>query len=141
MRAGWIRARRRRASRRPRPAFPCQGLVPRSQTWNCGPDRPWLRLTTRPSRTIARCCKNCPTCCRDNVTLASLTPDGGLFRQGPDLASLGYDNVTAVYDISAHAVYLPNGLSLEAHSGMGSLKDDPEHVSVPDGRRDAAGRL
>jgi hypothetical protein len=65
------------------------------------------------------------------ITLASLTPDGGLFRQGPDLASLGYDNLTAVYDISAHAVYLPNGLSLEAHSGIGSLKDDPEHVSLP----------
>ena len=66
-----------------------------------------------------------------HVTLASLTVDGGLFRQGPDLASLGYDNLTAVYDISARAVYLPNGLSLEAHSGIGSLKDDPEHVSLP----------
>jgi hypothetical protein len=65
------------------------------------------------------------------VTLASLAPDGGLFRRGPDLASLGYDGLTAVYDISAHAVYLPNGLSLEAHSGTGSLRDDPEHVSVP----------
>jgi hypothetical protein len=65
------------------------------------------------------------------IRLASLTPEGGLFRQGPDLTSLGYDNLTAVYDISAHAVYLPNGMSLEAHSGMGSLKDDPEHVSVP----------
>jgi Protein of unknown function (DUF2778) len=65
------------------------------------------------------------------VTLASLTPDGGLFHRGPDLASLGYDSSTAVYDISAHAVYLPNGSSLEAHSGMGSLRDDPEHVSVP----------
>jgi hypothetical protein len=66
-----------------------------------------------------------------HITLASLTPDGGLFRQGPDLTSLGYDNLTAVYDISAHVVYLPHGLSLEAHSGIGSLKDDPEHVSVP----------
>jgi Protein of unknown function (DUF2778) len=65
------------------------------------------------------------------VTLASLAPNGGLFRRGPDLASLGYDGLTAVYDISAHAVYLPNGLSLEAHSGTGSLRDDPEHVSVP----------
>jgi Protein of unknown function (DUF2778) len=65
------------------------------------------------------------------VTLASLAPDGGLFRRGPDLASLGYDGLTAVYDISAHAVYLPNGSVLEAHSGMGSLRDDPEHVSVP----------
>jgi Protein of unknown function (DUF2778) len=65
------------------------------------------------------------------ITLASLAPDGGLFRRGPDLASLGYDGLTAVYDISAHAVYLPNGLILEAHSGMGSLRDDPEHFSVP----------
>jgi hypothetical protein len=65
------------------------------------------------------------------ITLASLTPEGGLFRQGPGLASLGYDKLTAIYDISAHAVYLPNGLSLEAHSGIGSLKDDPEHANVP----------
>ncbi|HXB75889.1 MAG TPA: DUF2778 domain-containing protein [Bradyrhizobium sp.] len=64
------------------------------------------------------------------ITLASLAPNGGLFRQGPDLAALGFDNLTAVYDISAHAVYLPSGLSLEAHSGMGNLRDDPEHVSV-----------
>ena len=65
------------------------------------------------------------------VTLASLAPDGGLFRRrGPDLASLGYDGLTAVYDITAHAVYLPNGVILEAHSGMGSLRDDPEHVSI-----------
>jgi hypothetical protein len=65
------------------------------------------------------------------LTLASLAPNGGLFRRGPDLAALGYDSLTAVYDISAQAVYLPNGSVLEAHSGMGSLRDDPEHVSVP----------
>jgi hypothetical protein len=64
------------------------------------------------------------------LTLASLTPGDGLFRSRPDLASLGYDNLTAVYDISAHAVYLPNGLTLEAHSGLGTLKDDPEHVQA-----------
>jgi len=63
------------------------------------------------------------------LTLASLAPDGGLFRSGPDLASLGYDNSSAVYDISAHAVYLPDGSKLEAHSGLGSLMDDPGHVS------------
>lgn len=62
------------------------------------------------------------------VTLASLAPDGGLFSKKPDLASLGYDNITAVYDISAHAVYMPDGSKLEAHSGYGSLMDDPAHV-------------
>ena len=58
------------------------------------------------------------------MSLASLTP----FQRGPDLAALGYDNQTAVYDISAHAVYLPNGMTLEAHSGLGHLRDDPDHV-------------
>ena len=62
------------------------------------------------------------------VKLASLGPDTGVFRNGPDLAALGYDKLTAVYDISAHAVYMPNGTRLEAHSGMGNLMDDPEHV-------------
>ena len=63
------------------------------------------------------------------VTLASLSPDGGLLSDRPDLTSLGYDNLTAVYDISARAVYMPNGAKLEAHSGLGSLMDDPGHVS------------
>jgi hypothetical protein len=62
------------------------------------------------------------------IRLASLTPDSGLFGRGPDLAALGYDKQTAVYDISARKVYLPSGLTLEAHSGMGELKDDPAHV-------------
>jgi hypothetical protein len=62
------------------------------------------------------------------LTLASLAPDGGLFRGRPSLASLGYDNLTAVYDISARAVYMPDGSTLEAHSGLGSLIDDPAHV-------------
>jgi hypothetical protein len=62
------------------------------------------------------------------IRLASLTPDSGLFHQGPDLAALGYASQTAVYDISARAVYLPSGIALEAHSGMGGLMDDPDHV-------------
>jgi hypothetical protein len=63
---------------------------------------------------------------KTRVTLASL----GLGK-APDLAALGYDNETAVYDLAAHAVYLPNGTVLEAHSGMGGLRDDLDHVSVP----------
>jgi hypothetical protein len=62
-------------------------------------------------------------------SLASLGPDTGVYHDGPDLVALGYDKQTAVYDIGAHAVYLPNGMRLEAHSGMGSLMDDPEHVN------------
>jgi hypothetical protein len=36
---------------------------------------------------------------------------------------------TAVYDIAAHTVYMPNGERLEAHSGRGSNLDDPRSIS------------
>ncbi|WP_456742288.1 MULTISPECIES: DUF2778 domain-containing protein [unclassified Bradyrhizobium] len=64
----------------------------------------------------------------DKIKLASLTPDSGLFGKAPDLAALGYDSRTAVYDIKAKALYLPSGVTIEAHSGMGALMDDPDHV-------------
>jgi hypothetical protein len=41
-----------------------------------------------------------------------------------------YDRSTAVYDISARAVYLPDGTKLEAHSGLGAKLDDPRYVHV-----------
>jgi hypothetical protein len=63
------------------------------------------------------------------MTLASLTPTEGIFAPKADLSALGYDNETAVYDISNHVVYLPNGSKLEAHSGLGGTRDDPAHVS------------
>jgi Tlde1 domain len=37
---------------------------------------------------------------------------------------------TALYDISAHTVYLPGGRRLEAHSGVGERMDDPRFVKV-----------
>ena len=36
---------------------------------------------------------------------------------------------TAIYDISAHVVYLPNGQRLEAHSGLGRNMDNPRSVT------------
>jgi hypothetical protein len=41
-----------------------------------------------------------------------------------------YDRQTAVYDITARTVYLPDGSKLEAHSGLGSRLDDPRYVHV-----------
>jgi hypothetical protein len=35
---------------------------------------------------------------------------------------------TAIYDITARTVYLPNGRRLEAHSGLGDQMDDPRYV-------------
>jgi Protein of unknown function (DUF2778) len=36
----------------------------------------------------------------------------------------------AVYDITAAKVYMPDGTTLEAHSGVGHMADDPRYVSV-----------
>jgi len=51
-----------------------------------------------------------------------------------NIASVGtgalYDKQTAVYDIAAHMVYLPDGTKLEAHSGLGSSLDDPRSASI-----------
>lgn len=44
----------------------------------------------------------------------------------------GWDGSTALYDISAHTVYLPDGTKLEAHSGLGDRLDDPRFVSERD---------
>ena len=63
------------------------------------------------------------------MTLASLGPTEGIFVPKLDLASLGYDSETAVYDISSHTVYLPDGSKLEAHSGLGGARDDLNYVS------------
>jgi hypothetical protein len=41
----------------------------------------------------------------------------------------GYDHYTAVYDISARVVYLPDGTKLEAHSGLGQALDNPRYVA------------
>lgn len=64
------------------------------------------------------------------MTMASLNTGPNLFGKGPDLSLFGYDGATAVYDLKAHALYLPNGTVFEAHSGMGAFRDDPEHVDV-----------
>jgi Protein of unknown function (DUF2778) len=57
---------------------------------------------------------------------------GGLlawFTPKTGYGSFGYDRFTAVYDISARTVYLPDGTRLEAHSGLGEALDNPRYVS------------
>lgn len=77
----------------------------------------------------------------DNARLANAdAPDSRARDEG--LASLSVENgdsfllrrfnfATAVYDIAAHTVYLPNGRRLEAHSGLGARLDDPRYVHEP----------
>jgi hypothetical protein len=45
-------------------------------------------------------------------------------RQTSPVARAG----VAIYDISANTVYLPNGERLEAHSGLGKMRDNPRFV-------------
>jgi Protein of unknown function (DUF2778) len=61
---------------------------------------------------------------------ASVT--GSLPReQNPMLGgSAPYDRSTAVYDIAARKVYLPDGTVLEAHSGLGAKLDDVRFAHV-----------
>ncbi len=50
-------------------------------------------------------------------------------EQNGSAAVAPFDHWTAVYDISAHTVYLPDGTRLEAHSGLGDALDDPRYVA------------
>jgi hypothetical protein len=56
--------------------------------------------------------------------VASTAPD---MRIKPET---NQDGATAIYDISAKVVYMPNGEKLEAHSGLGGMLDDPRYVHV-----------
>lgn len=66
--------------------------------------------------------------------LAYANPQDGVTGkpQMNDAAPLStYDrSATAIYDISAKVVHLPDGTRLEAHSGLGEMLDDPRNVHV-----------
>jgi hypothetical protein len=66
------------------------------------------------------------------VLLASAAPDGGVSGNGQDEPLSTTDKQTALYDISARVVYMPDGTKLEAHSGFGDLLDDPRYIHVHD---------
>jgi Protein of unknown function (DUF2778) len=69
----------------------------------------------------------------ETTTLAYAATDGGIASDTPTILFDGmpkYDQYTAVYDISARKVYMPDGTELEAHSGLGSRMDDPRNVHV-----------
>jgi hypothetical protein len=63
------------------------------------------------------------------VALAYAAPDDTGLGGGASIAAGRYDRSTAVYDISAHVVYMPDGTRLEAHSGLGERLDDPRYAA------------
>jgi hypothetical protein len=67
--------------------------------------------------------------------LASLSPVGAAKTQirAANASKDGLPGVgskTAIYDIVAHTVYMPDGRRLEAHSGLGGHMDDPRYINV-----------
>jgi hypothetical protein len=62
---------------------------------------------------------------RARPRLASLTPLDGV-KTGDDPRG----GRTAIYDITAQVVHLPNGERLEAHSGLGRFMDDPSSANL-----------
>ncbi len=69
---------------------------------------------------------------------AALSPPASAARKrvataeaSKDSISPAYDDSrTAIYDIAARTVYLPNGRWLEAHSGLGDHMDDARYVNL-----------
>ncbi len=65
--------------------------------------------------------------------LGYASADGGVKLDGSS-ASPGTqpqnDGTTAIYDITAKVVHMPDGSKLEAHSGLGPKMDDPKFVHV-----------
>jgi hypothetical protein len=68
---------------------------------------------------------------KQGPALAYANPNGGFGGPGYNTAvpPSGVGGGTAVYDISAHVVYMPNGAKLEAHSGLGNRLDDVNSVA------------
>lgn len=65
--------------------------------------------------------------------LAYAGSDGGVMSDGTPTTPAGSsedDKLTAIYDITARTVYMPDGSKLEAHSGLGAKLDDPRYVHV-----------
>ena len=96
----------------PRPA----GLGhPRSRRQPCAA-RPLRRLSDDPFQKIFGKPEG------SGPALAYAAADGGVFNNGKSI-SPGIlppnDGLTAIYDITARTVYMPDGTKLEAHSGLG----------------------
>ena len=68
-----------------------------------------------------------------NTVLAYARPDAGALISPPEKRpnpEAAVDRYTATYDIRSRTLRMPNGDVLEAHSGLGPLMDDVNHVHV-----------
>jgi len=88
------------------------------------PKRVTLQIFSRPPE-VAEAIAPLP---RARPKLASLTPLDGITVK-PDVDD-ALRRKTAIYEITARTVYMPNGDRLEAHSGLGEKMDDPRYKHV-----------
>lgn len=68
-----------------------------------------------------------------STVLAFAGSDGGVTATGdepPAADTSAIDRLTAIYDITAKTVYMPDGSKLEAHSGLGSRMDNPDYAHL-----------
>jgi hypothetical protein len=71
----------------------------------------------------------------DGKDVAYAKPDRSLFgdmfkSKASDTAWPGKGTKVAIYDVSNATVYLPDGTTLRAHSGIGSMRDNPRYEHV-----------
>ena len=119
----------------PRPAIPVQVAQAPEPAQTAAPEPVNDVPLPRPHPAKPEIAQAAATPAAPKVALASPPPPAAPRAPAPQehdkLAALpGRESRTAVYDIAAHTVYLPNGQKLEAHSGLGDKLDDPRYVSV-----------
>ncbi len=111
----------REGSQEPAPAPLDQDRSQQANLESVPPLSTWIRTPDKAPAPPARFDANAPLPPPRPAELAPTAPPAA-----------GSDRWTAVYDISAHTVYLPDGRKLEAHSGLGDRLDDARFVSERD---------
>jgi hypothetical protein len=99
----------------------------RSGTSRATPKRqpePGFRLASASDTSLAIAYAPSNSVSNSGSPLKGLTP-----KESDPLADIDTSR-TAIYDITARTVYLPNGRRLEAHSGLGDHMDDPRYVNA-----------
>jgi hypothetical protein len=92
------------------------------------PSDPAKRETASPA--VGQRAPESATVAAPSLPPASKKPLGTAEVRDDSILPSDSQNHTAIYDIAAHVVYLPNGDRLEAHSGLGGNLDNPHAIGV-----------
>jgi hypothetical protein len=95
----------------------------RSPPQDTGEHAPGQPVTGRSAPKLAPAASSRPaSAAKKRVATAEASKDS--------ISPVEHDSRTAIYDITARIVYMPNGRRLEAHSGLGSQMDDARYVHL-----------